>query len=457
MSPRPAQRRSLGGAGWLIVALALVLRLYYISVAQVDHPLRADAGQYFIIAHNVLESGTFSTANPASGPVAPDSYRAPGYPAVIALASAAFGDLQSSYWAVLILQCLLGTASVALTLLIARRMMPLAWALLAAGLAAVWPHLITLSGYVLTETLFGFLLALAALFLVGVLENATRGRVVAAAASLAAAALVNEMALGFTLAFAAWLLVRRRWSLALLFAVVALGPSTLWAVRDSRLDLSGDRSSGGRLIQNVLVGMEPDYVPWYRDTTNTPAAVAARARIEREQRQFAHDPDQLPAILGARLADRPWHLLAWYAAKPFALWRWGIEQGAGDIYVYPMLVGPFDAVAALRVLASVCHGLNRIVMLGAFAGLILVVVRRRKSPSGAAAVIAALLFGYVTAVQTLLMPDARYAVPFRPFEFLLAVWVVAVALQSVRARREAVAALPAADAAPGRHGTGQGP
>lgn len=440
MAEASATRIRIGRAGWLIVAAAALLRLWYFSIAEIEQPFRGDEGQYFRIAYNVVHSQTFSTDVPTAAGVRADSYRAPGYPLLVAAVLWPVGDFVSAYRVVLVIQCLLGAATVLLCLLLGLRMLTRPAALAAASLAAVWPHLITLGDYALTETLFGFLVALSAWLLVLALEVDDWRRHAAAGIALAAAALVNQILLGFSLLLCLWLGLRRRsWGAAVL-VLFALAPPALWMVRDSHLHASGQRSGAVRLMENVLIGMEPDFVPRYAENAGDPAGIAARARIADGQRVFAENPRQAFADVVDRLASDPWRMLGWYATKPAQFWSWSIVQGYGDVYVYTMRFAPFDATPPLRLLAAICHGLNAVIMAAAFAGTALVALRRRRDTpgTGTAAVIVAAVFAYATLVHTVLTPDVRYAVPFRAFEFLMAalaiqwLWQAAVRLRAVR-------------------------
>jgi 4-amino-4-deoxy-L-arabinose transferase-like glycosyltransferase len=443
----------IGWIGWLIVVAALALRLYYVSVAEVDTPLRADAGQYFRIAVNISQSFTVSTAVPNPAGVAPDSYRAPGYPTLIAGLYMLFNDLQQTYWAVLILQCLLGAGTVALTLGLTLRIMPKAWAYASAVLVAIWPHLIALGGYILTETMFGFCVAISAYCTVLFLEKKTLGAGIAAGASLAAAALVNQIFLAFSVPLAVWCLLSRRSTAALMFACVALAPSTLWALRDMHIQTTAGHSASGRLMENVLVGMEPDYIPRYKIRPDQPEAIAAWERITDGLQAYASSPRAELADITSRLTSEPGKFLLWYASKPSKLWTWSIVQGYGDVYVYPMVVAPFDEQVLLRVIASLCHGLNGVMMWAALGGVIVFAFKRRRSDglSYCAGTIVLALFLFITVVHTLLTPDARYAVPFRPFEIILAVFAACFTYEQTRRRRFVAASRNEAAACPGEN------
>src|SRR5262249_18106829 len=180
---------------------------------------------------NVVTHGTFSIEPYGQAVVAPDSYRAPGYPGMIALLIWLGGDLERVYYAILAIQCILGAGTVALSILLSMRFVQKGYAYAVGMLIAVWPHLVTLGGYVLTETTFGFLVVLSIYFIAEALEKPGLGRIVSAALTLAMAALVNQVLLGLTVLFVAWFCLVKPWRSALLFALLSLGPPALWALR----------------------------------------------------------------------------------------------------------------------------------------------------------------------------------------------------------------------------------
>jgi hypothetical protein len=218
--------------------------------------------------------------------------------------------------------------------------------------------------------------------------------------------------------------------------MLALSPPALWAIRDVHVGSTGSRSGAGRLMENILLGSEPDFIPRYKDNAGKPAAVAARQRIDAEEQEFAIDPGRAVAQVWTRLRSDPGRYTWWYLSKPFAFWDWSILQGYGDVYVYPMVVAPFDDYAVLRALASLCHGFNGVVMIAAFLGVLLLFATPPWPDSSRIAVATmAALFVYSTGVHSILMPDARYAVPFRPFELILALFAANVLFDAAQRRR----------------------
>src|SRR3954464_138262 len=109
----------------VVVAVALLLRWYYVVTALVDNPIRGDAAQYYSYAWNLLNHHVFSMAKPGAELVVPDSYRAPGYPLLLAGWMALVDDFDLWVGAVVLTQCILGALTAGMTMLLARFWLPL--------------------------------------------------------------------------------------------------------------------------------------------------------------------------------------------------------------------------------------------------------------------------------------------------------------------------------------------
>lgn len=414
--------------------VALLFRAYYILHAQPEIPLRADAAQYFRIAINVLQYGTYSSTNPGDGVPIPDSYRGPGYPTMIVLPLALFHDVGASYWFMLSLQVLLGTGVAVLAFLLARRWLSARFAFAAGLLVALSPHLVSQGGYILTEPVFGFLLMAAAVLTARAHETGRPRSFALAGGSFAAAALVNPMIAPFALLPAARLVIARKWTLAALFIAMALVPPGLWMARDVQLHETGEHSSAGRLFENVIVGIEPDYNRFYRDPSDS-KGIAARMRVHDGLILFDHDRGEAYRTIFDRVSAQPVEYFVWFLQKPLLLWAWGIGQGAGDLYVYPMRSSPFEANPLYRLIAALFFGLNIPIAAAAFISSALtlrVAFSGRLQEENSFLLLCVAMFLYATAVHTVLIPDARYANPFRPFEYLIALTFLADLMRYLR-------------------------
>jgi hypothetical protein len=426
--PRWRTRVAIG----VIALLAIGIRLFYVHTAVVFIPIRGDATQYMTYAINMVEHHTFSMQRDDIHP-SPDSFRDPGYSTLLALMITIFGRGVSFYVALLNLQALLSGVTVGLCTWMASRVMGLT-ATVAVGLGlAVWPHLLTSSDYILSETLLGLLVTAAVGLMISALDRSSRLRAAASGIMFACAALTNAVLLpvaplvGFV---GAWRDQERR-GLWLLLALCALAPCAAWSVRNATLDPHA--RADGRATMNFVQGASPEYhTAWKAATINhDPRGRIVLDQIDREYRLTLMDPAKGLATVAARLLDTPRKSLAWYTSKPAELWGWEIGIGSGDIYTFPTLNSPLTGTGLLRFTTDVCYALNRPISLLALAAIILIVARR----SPVELVLIAFITVYVTAVFTVLQADARYSVPYRGFEWLLACYAASQGFTWLRDQR----------------------
>lgn len=436
--------RQLGRWPWrltllLVTLCAIAIRWYYLSHAMVYQPIRGDAIQYHAYAWNLVHHGIFSKAAPGSASVISDSFRDPGYPLLLAFWMKLFGDGAAWYMAVLLSQGLLGALTVPLLMSAARGWLSDRWLIGAGVIMALWPHSVTITSFLLSETLFGFLCALALCLLSGALRRPGHAWLAAAGLGFAAATLTNAILLPFAPLLGLLLLAYRRLSprMAASLVIASLVLPLAWNLRNAQLPAG--QSSSGRALINLVQGSWPEFESSYaRAIMGEPRAREVMAAVQQEVDVTLAQPSKGLSIMAHRMAAAPLHYLVWYLSKPALLWDWSIRIGQGDIYVYPTVNSPFNQVAWMRALESICYGLNPLLMLLAFLGC---VIGFRRKATGAGVAIAA-LFAYVTVVYGVFQSEPRYSIPFRGAEILLAVSAVATVAAWYSARRNAAKRSP---------------
>jgi len=420
----------------VISLLALGLRLYFVTTAVVDHPIRGDAVQYVMAAWNLLHHHVFSIAPPGSPVVHGDSYRDPGFPVLLALALSIFGETGPWYPTVLVTQALLGASTVTLLMVAARRWMPDVWVASAGLLMAVWPHSVTISDYLLTETLFGFLCALALFFLSTAADKQSNTRIAVSGICFGLASLTNMVLLPFAPLLSVAMLLMRRMSLktAAILALSGLALPLMWQARNAQLTSTGTGASD-RALLNLVQGSWPEYhSSWRTDILNPPAGNHVQQSIAGEYHALQDNLSEGLSMMYHRMALAPFRYLSWYASKPWDLWGWSIQVGIGDIYVYPTLNSPFVFNPPLRALVAICEALNPVLAFLACGGCIFSLRNKPRTPIIAAAI--SLMALYVTLVYSTLQAEPRYAIPFRGLEILLAGYGLWLIIEWIKARSE---------------------
>jgi hypothetical protein len=446
-----------------IVVLALAVRVLYVWTATVEYPIRGDVNQYVLYAWNLSHRGVFSTALPDAETATPDDYRGPGYPAFLAatMTLAGHSDLPlrpgpggqfalgyaSDTWMriALGLQIILGTATVWLMIVLARFWLPEGAALAAGLMAAFWPHLVTFTGVLLSETLFAAMLVLALWMLCSAYESGGRKRMAAAGLAWGIAYLVNPIVAMFPVVAAVAVAGGRQRKLAAIFLAGFVLMPGLWAMRNA-LNV---RDSGAlqRMEENFVQGSWPEFLVAFNSRLDNDISGQIVEAANEEARQFRESAATGVAAVGERMALDPFYYGVWYVVrKPYLLWDWSIRVGTGDIYFLPVQHSAFEKIPLLSAVRNVLRWINPLIFaLAAFGSLLALgssLLRRKKG--GFAAFATSLLALYLTGVHVVLQAEPRYSIPYRPEEILLALTTIAWAADRWRGRR----AMPASGVTP---------
>jgi len=380
MDASRSRRLILAAAG-----VAILVRLAFGLLYWTNKPLTHDEREYLSLAASLAAGRGFTYTEPRELGTSPQFGRAPGYPAFVALfrPDAAAAASPASIKAV---QSLLGAVAVVLIAAIARRAAGDRAAAIAAWLAALYPPLAWISGYVLSEALYLPLILACVLWL----DRAnTSTRAALAGMLVGAAVLVRPGTLVFVPFAALWLVRRgsviRGAAFALAVALVVLP----WTVRNLR--------THGTL---VLVASEGGVTFW---TGNHPLArgegdLAANPDLKRAEIAFRQghsglSPEALEplyyqdALRQIRAQPGPWAILllkkAFYTFVP---------------------IGPSYTLHSARYLLATVAPYAMLVPL-AIAGLI-VIARRGQPPH-----YLYLLAASVVLTSLIFFPQERFRIP----------------------------------------------
>lgn len=416
----------------LIAAIGYALRAIAVVGTTVDHPIRADAAEYYITAYNLAKNGVYTMSDaqiqdPAAT-LKPDAFRWPGLPLLIATLMWQWPDhpliVREMEW----FNVAAGTGTIILLGSAAAAALPVWAALAATVLTAVSPHLISFTVYMLTETPTALLVALVLWMCVVAQACAAQHRryaLIALGLTLGLLALVRPVYAGFApfLALAAPA-GERRTCLVLVLAGMVL-PLAPWLIRNALTVAPGTAPS--YLGMTLVSGGYPGYM-LNGDPKTFPFP-------------FAHDPGYPAATatlataiaeIARRIAADPLGMARWYlVGKPPYLWQFSNIDGAGDVFIYPVLASPFHGNAVFELLHAIMRALHSpIVLLGALGSLLVWLPRLAPLlPERNAFALRAtsLLPVFLTAVMLPLDDPVRYAVPIFPALFVVAMVPLVVA------------------------------
>jgi hypothetical protein len=269
---RHARRLILASA-----ALGLLLRLAFGLLYWVDQPLTHDEQEYLALARGLRSGIGFTYPNDIESGTAQQFGRAPGYPLFLAAIDAG-RPLPSHVPArVKIAQSVVAAAIVWVIGVIALNAAGPRAGIVAAAIAAVYPPLIAMPAYALSETVY-CLLALATVMAVQKTVDDRSWRLGLLAGALAGVAALTRPALLFFIPLAClWMIVRGQIALAVVVALAAAAAIAPWTARNLRVH---DRF--------VLIASEGGVTFW---TGNHPLArgegdLAANPELKRAELAF---------------------------------------------------------------------------------------------------------------------------------------------------------------------------
>ena len=227
----------------LIAAVAgLAMRLAFSLGYWVGKPLTHDEREYLALAESVSAGKGFVYDASHETGTAQQFGRAPAYPLFLALIGAGGRHDDFAPARVKVAQSIVGALGVWLIGLLGRRVGGPAAGVAAAAIASVYPPLVWICAYVLTEALYSTLALLTVLLLDLAMDRADspgekQDGAFAGAAGLAAgiSILVRPAMLFFLPIAAVWLIARRRPTLAIALVAAAMLVVLPWTARNLRV------------------------------------------------------------------------------------------------------------------------------------------------------------------------------------------------------------------------------
>ncbi len=400
--------------------LAGLIRFSYVNSVVIDSPWRADAGKYVTLSVNMVAHATYSLARDA--PFTPTHYITPGYPAYLALLMRSAETISEfNLWA-LNSQATLGTLSVILTFLLGRAAGGFGVGFGSSLLLAVSPHHIASNGYLLTETLFTFLVLAASWLTIINWQSQRRWMWFAIGIVAAMAALVRPVLLIFPLVIAIPMLLLRfpPKSVVNIVLYVTAGMIVInlpWIVWKNTHPAGPEPSL---FATAVHLGGYPDLI--YKD----PALKGFPYQEDPEDSRGATTTGAFQ-LIAERAANEPARYLQWYLiGKPIMFWQAENLGAVGGAFIYPIIDSIYNSQAWAAWSMNTMMALHPwLALTAAISGAYIVWRALAAASSNPTLLLSATLMGTFTAVHMVLTPLQRYAYPVYPFAYVLAAFGIA--------------------------------
>jgi 4-amino-4-deoxy-L-arabinose transferase-like glycosyltransferase len=405
---------------FLLFITAFVVRFNFYIDTNIRKPLIGDAKYYVVYANNIVKNNTFSKEkiNPK-----PDSFWSPGYPTFLAINLYISEITGFDYYdTVVIFQMLLGSIVVVLTFLLGNMFLNFWWSLSAALLTIISPHLISYSIFLITETLFSFLLLSGIYFFCSYLNKNRKYLLWLSGLIFGLAYLTNQVLFFYPLliilllAFFKKITLRKSIPFFLIYFIFVFS----WSIRNSINVEEGSLDSSNRLLTNLVIGMHADYHDIWRKNPRDPNNPADIDLIK-----FNGSYSLFLETLADRIKNSPMHYLKWYfIEKPINLWGWEIAVGSFDVFVYPVITSPYHSNTLFKISHKVMKTVHYWLFLFSCLSLVLMVYYWKQTKVEVVLIIGSII--YVSAVYVITQADSRYSVPLRPEMYLLAMYFLQI-------------------------------
>ncbi|MGB3070992.1 MAG: phospholipid carrier-dependent glycosyltransferase [Ottowia sp.] len=423
-----ARQKTLRPATWLLVLILLLgawLRLDVTLKTTVVSPLRADALGYFSYAYNLRHFGIYSrdhsfTQGKGDSTPKPDALQPPGYPFLLLPFAGEVPD-EETILHITQLQALLGIFVILFTYITAKEFLGKTWALLPSLLVAISPQLINCEVYILSESLFTFLMMAAIACLVIQINRHQNQLLLLLGGILLGAAALTRPTLSYIVPFLLLGLLpllpksaRWKWAITLSLGFALL--TVPWAMRNW-LTLGG--SDPALTINTIVHGHYPGAMyKWNPQSLGYP---------------YRYDPDvaQLSSSLGAalqgimaRMATEPLTYFIWYFfGKPFMFFSWNDIASAGEFFTYPTPVSPYHEAPLFLASKSFMRTTHYLWILLAIVATLASAMKAKsftQEITSRPSRLLSIFFIYFLLVHIAGFPLARYSIPLLPVIFILA-------------------------------------
>jgi 4-amino-4-deoxy-L-arabinose transferase-like glycosyltransferase len=416
----------------VLFIFAFGVRLIYQKESVIDFPIRADAAEYFSVAYNWDRFAIYSTSITLNTNTPPDQdfNRPPGYPMFLYPFIIISNSLNDFVGKVTMAQALLGSCTVVLLYVMGRLALSIGWAMAAGLLTALSPHLIALDHYILSESLFTFVIVFASLLFGLYLYQKRIILILLSGCYFAFSALVKPIALllGPFLCVCFFIIyaIKKKKELNrksliqpigafLLGFIIIYSPYFIYrnvSITEKKISISR-QSFWEHFVRGSDIGL--------RNFIKSKIEVETKAEMSRR----IHDREYGVNVLINDFLARPFSYIGWYlGGKILFMWRWdNIYQG--DVYQYPMIKKGFEENFIIKLIHKMMFHLHWFIYalsIGASIFLIILLFRKPLENEHLIMFLAFLVFAYFALFLTLLMPLPRYAIPVRPFAFLLSIY-----------------------------------
>lgn len=427
--------------GTLFIVFVLGSTLRYQAFARSEVPLypHGDAAKYFLYAYNLTNFGIYGSGDLvllpadtdkaiAQAKIKPDAVNTPGYPLYLSLfLGGEFTKEQHD-------RARLGQVFLSsLTILLAyAAFSPFGriCGISVATLTALSPHLINQNLFLLTETLFCFLLMTFVWVISRVSTESRPPWFLVMGLLLTMATMTRPWIQAYLFVLLGYLFFSKlRFSfrqIVFVFIGAAIFTSP-WLIRNSiSLGIAAD---GSQLARSIHHGMYPNMM--YAEQGDS---LGYAYKADPMSSELGESLGVTVAEIVRRAKGEPYTYAKWYLlGKVQSVLSWKIIAGADAIFVYHVEGSPYFEVPRFYLSAYYMEKIHAILMVLALVGTLIVWLPRRLQHQPAERIFflraISLLVLYFLAMHMVVAPYPRYSIPMRPILYGMALYAVFLMLR----------------------------
>jgi hypothetical protein len=409
------QKHMLLTAVFVVLSLAGHLRSDF-ALTNVQVPLlRGDAVDYFSYAYNLVHHEAYSRARPGAVSVEPDALRPPLYSFFLSTLMRLFSE-KAFFAGVMLVQAILSTLTLCLFWYCLRGALSFFWAFCALLLASISPQLVSMPGFLVSETLFLFCLMATTLFLACAIKVANTPKLIAllalAGLMLGLTSLTRYTTQYLFIFIAPWLWWnlshhgRARYASVVVFLLSYMIVVGSWGVRN--LDAVGQFSDKTLTVSTLHHGMYPNFM--FDDVAESRGMPY---RFDPRSKEIAQDFSSVLGEIRHRFSSEPVEHLRWYllGKVPTFLSWFNVEAGV-DVFIYGVVQSPYDERWMPKITYVLMKTLHPFLMMLGVIGSVVMALR-----GGGAARLFGVVVIYFLGLHIIGAPYPRYGYPIYPLLF----------------------------------------
>jgi hypothetical protein len=425
---------------FLLLIIALSIRYYHhnhLKAVVLDYtPLYSDTAEYYNSALNLYYFGTFSTSKPSYRiPAQPDASRSPGYSIFLLPFIHYYKSLEQVWVHVIDFQAILGALIAVISFIIARLNLKRFWAFIVGLLAALSPHLIANEVFLLSETLYTFILIVANLFMCISWLSGRKFLAFASGLMVGISMLIRPIGILIGVFFAiiflfnkenGRIMLPRYWLKPVLVFYLGITISFIAFPLRNYITLGDFYPENNRGWESIVDG---SYINF---THKNPVHYGNPYNDDPENSRMKKDKTYFFQIMKERFVSRPFAYLKWYlVGKTSSSWEWDIAPNGGwDVYTYKLYKHGFkDNIILLYIynLMKYVHKPLVFICFLTFPYLLFFYYMKSKLPYIYIKLLPPLItLIYFNFIMVLMFPLPRYTIPLRPYCYILAINNIAV-------------------------------